>query len=561
MVLNPPLPHVNAMAATTQASEKEVETKTPEILDENTQESPSLKSVSSSPTSSPAVSSDSQELEKDSQRLEELEGLISKSFKNADRELKQTARYLKEIKDRHLYKVKDYTTWKDYVEAKFPFTRRYADYQITYVEVFDVVAEQNEEHSVPLPTNEAQTRALAGLLPEEKAELWIDGCQRSSGKVPKRKTMAELARTYKAEKEQQKLATLPAKDKSKKRRKTPQIKKNDYVYILKVNRDEDRAYQGYWGLVSEVSDLEDSTAIQYRITLPQGEVTLVDRFPDVPSEATVKKISLKGAQRKSWTDLHEKLARVYQNLSDNSKDKNYKEPVVSTLIEYFGRHKQELSITSLESDLLSTLEEKFKLIDKKPNTDREEDDTREKQQSFQAETEVKTKESEESNKEVEKSELATAITESSINASPEDHDLRKLYATWRTRQEFAELTGISEYQLRKLFNTKEFKENKTLGYATHYKLPIEIDRSGNAYKYRVNCDGLLTYSELIEKHPELADFKKFTKEARLKDRKIKRLNFLNNRKLESEYLLYQYIFDKSTGLFKIEIFQKKNRKS
>lgn|GEM_PF-4265532 len=160
-----------------------------------------------------------------------------------------------------------------------------------------------------------------------------------------------------------------------------------------------------------------------------------------------------------------------------------------------------------------------------------------------------------------KSDLAIEKAKSTTNTPPESYDLRNLYATWRTRQEFSELTGISEYQLRKLFNTKEFKENQTLGYATHYKLPIEIDRSGNAYKYRVNCDGLLTYSELIEKHPELADFKKFTKEARLKDRKIKRLNFLNNRKLESEYLLYQYIFDKSTGLFKIEISQKKNRKS
>ncbi|MGB5712624.1 MAG: hypothetical protein WBM44_17145 [Waterburya sp.] len=81
--------------------------------------------------------------------------------------------------------------------------------------------------------------------------------------------------------------------------------------------------------------------------LPQANLTILDRFPDVPTEAKLTKHDLRGKRKDSWDILHKRLTRIYQKVSENVNDKNFKEQVISNLLEYFGRKKQEPSIDLL----------------------------------------------------------------------------------------------------------------------------------------------------------------------------------------------------------------------
>jgi|GEM_PF-4348960 len=317
--------------------------------------SPNLKNISESQlaTSNASASDGHKEIDENAlQRLRELETQVQECLHIVGGEIKTISRCLKEIRDKKLYENEGFEAWKDYIADRFPFTVRYANYHITFVEVFDLITKINsEEHSVPLPTNEAQTRALAGLDSEDRLKVWTTSCETSNSEVPSRQIVAEEARKVKAENKQKELNSKPKKKGKGKNKKPTSLKKGDFAYIKKVDDDKQRAYVGYWGKIEAKTKQDDAIGVQYRLVLPQGNLILRDRFPDLPSEAKLVKLKLEKAGKKSWNNLHRRLTRIYQNVSDNRNDENFKESIVSNLLEYFGRQKQNTSLTDLENDL------------------------------------------------------------------------------------------------------------------------------------------------------------------------------------------------------------------
>jgi hypothetical protein len=68
---------------------------------------------------------------------------------------------LREIRDQRLYRIKNYTNFDVYCEAKWGMPRRYADLLIRAAEVYSNV--ENNCSQRLLPTNESQCRELARL--------------------------------------------------------------------------------------------------------------------------------------------------------------------------------------------------------------------------------------------------------------------------------------------------------------------------------------------------------------------------------------------------------------
>ena len=497
-----------------------------EVVDESDRDvPPDLKNISESQlaTSSTSASDGQKEIDENSlKRFKELEAQIQESLHIVRGENNTISYCLKEIRDNELYKNEGFKTWKDYVVDRFPFTVRYANYQITFVEVIDLVIEKNnslvtennsEEQSVPLPTNEAQTRALSGLGSDDIWKAWTTSCEVSNSEVPNRQTVAEVARKIKAENKQKELNSKPKKKGKGKSKKTTSLKKGDFAYIKKVDDDGQRAYVGYWGKIEAKTKQDDAIEVEYSLSLPQGDLVLSDRFPDVPSEAKLVKLKLKGAQKKSWNDLHKRLTRIYQNVSDNRNEENFKEPIVSNLLEYFGRRKQDTFITDLESDLLRAVEDKLKLLDNPLRADGDEatgdnavgnkEPDREEATEVSSENKdensgtnndsdtefsdspVETDEPPETQVEDEKKELTPEKAENSTITSADGDDLKKQYAVWRKRKDFLEQTGISERTLNIFFDKKKFEEGQLRRYATFksHKVPVEIDRSKKPFKY------------------------------------------------------------------------------
>lgn len=538
-----------------------------EVLNEGEQDySPKLKNVSEyqlTTTSSSDVPSSGQPEEiidqRALQRLKDLEAQVQVSLHIVGGELRSSSRCLKEIKDYTLYELEGFKTWKAYIEAKFPFTLRYANYHITFVEVFDLITQTNsEEHSVPLPTSEAQTRALAGLTDEEVLKVWATSCQASDNKVPNRHTVTEKAREVKAENKQRQLQGKPKKKKGK-RNKPAGIKEGDFAYIKRADDDQQRTFVGYWGKIEAKTKQDDAIEVEYSLSLPQGDLVLSDRFPDVPSEAKLVKLKLKGAQKKSWNDLHKRLTRIYQNVSDNRNEENFKEPIVSNLLEYFGRRKQDTFITDLESDLLRAVEDKLKLLDKPFRADGDENvsDSDEKNVSADQEGEIEDKneskgddsssdnlqdaiETEETppdraRKEQPKPDTETADSaelttdnkaeeianadDSSKTSSNSDSSKESDVSGWKTSSEFADLTGISESKLKRTIDERKKPNQKTISFPCD-NLPINAQISKEPYRYRVLTDRLLSYDSLIEKYPKLTSNKSFLKLTEDRNRKI-----------------------------------------
>lgn len=140
-------------------------------------------------------------------RLAELEAVIKKDMKGFIR----VGMALKEIKDKRLYRSK-YTTWKDYLKGEWDISRAYGD---RYIDAFEVIEnlnssfrksapigalldedgpDQNVHHGghseedsdafeFPFPKNEAQTRPLTLLKPEQQPEAWKMAVRMSGYKV------------------------------------------------------------------------------------------------------------------------------------------------------------------------------------------------------------------------------------------------------------------------------------------------------------------------------------------------------------------------------------------
>jgi hypothetical protein len=74
-----------------------------------------------------------------------------------------------------------YGSWKEYCEKEFQFSKQHAYRLLDFVETKNLLA---GSHQLVTPERESQTRPLAKLEPEEKAEAWARAVDDAGGKQP-----------------------------------------------------------------------------------------------------------------------------------------------------------------------------------------------------------------------------------------------------------------------------------------------------------------------------------------------------------------------------------------
>ena len=72
-----------------------------------------------------------------------------------------------------------YGSWREYCEAEFQMSSRHAYRLLAFVEVKNVLCDQ-----LVTPEHESQTRPLAGLSNEKKAEVWARAVDAALGEQP-----------------------------------------------------------------------------------------------------------------------------------------------------------------------------------------------------------------------------------------------------------------------------------------------------------------------------------------------------------------------------------------
>jgi hypothetical protein len=117
----------------------------------------------------------------------------------------RTATALREIRDRKFYRLNGYTSFETFVRERFNLSRPYAYQLIDAATTVDELASMkvsatadtsDTADTTPLP-NERQARALSGLTPAEKKEVWDESLAAApEGKV----TAAHVAKVRKQKK-------------------------------------------------------------------------------------------------------------------------------------------------------------------------------------------------------------------------------------------------------------------------------------------------------------------------------------------------------------------------
>lgn len=105
-------------------------------------------------------------------RLQEFEGTIERGLQT----FYEVGYALSEIREQRLYRA-EYGTFEDYCQERWNMRRNYANKLIAASEIAG-----NLGTIVPKPENEAQTRPLAKLPPDEQGEAWEEAVKRSGGK-------------------------------------------------------------------------------------------------------------------------------------------------------------------------------------------------------------------------------------------------------------------------------------------------------------------------------------------------------------------------------------------
>ena len=97
----------------------------------------------------------------------------------------QVAHALRTIRDDRLFEEAGYTSWATYLERRWQRTDRWA----RLIVEGDAVVSQVAEHlpaDVPPPTRLADAQALAGLPPEQAADIWEEAVEEAGPTPPKR---------------------------------------------------------------------------------------------------------------------------------------------------------------------------------------------------------------------------------------------------------------------------------------------------------------------------------------------------------------------------------------
>lgn len=143
------------------------------------------------------------------QELLEIENRI---FKVTEAFFVELGGYLKQIRDRGLYKTRGYKSFAKYCGDRFGYGRTQVHHIIAAAEVVNNLKKENVHRGEQflLPTSERQVRHLAKLEPEEQVTVWVKATEGNNGKIPtgrriqqivcnlKKPNMESLA-TYKVE--------------------------------------------------------------------------------------------------------------------------------------------------------------------------------------------------------------------------------------------------------------------------------------------------------------------------------------------------------------------------
>ncbi|MGL5922862.1 hypothetical protein [Chroococcidiopsis sp.] len=167
-----------------------------------------------------------------------LELKIDKAFSKAESIFREAVAALKEIRDRRLYRNTQ-ATFEEYCNIRFRFSRR-RPYQLIDAAV---VLENLQECAQPvhiLPDKESQCREIARLKdPQDRREAWAEIT--SEGKIAPIKEIKSIV------------------ERIKEKSFTPYTKRSEYQVgdVVKVKARGSstlRPYDGYWGIVDDITD-------------------------------------------------------------------------------------------------------------------------------------------------------------------------------------------------------------------------------------------------------------------------------------------------------------------
>ena len=105
----------------------------------------------------------------------ELQEIENKIFRVSEAFFVELGGYLKQIRDRGLYKMRGYKSFGKYCNDRFGYGRTQVHHIIAATEVINNLKEENVHHGEHflLPTSERQVRHLAKLEPEKQVEVWV----------------------------------------------------------------------------------------------------------------------------------------------------------------------------------------------------------------------------------------------------------------------------------------------------------------------------------------------------------------------------------------------------
>ena len=153
---------------------------------------------------------------------QELLEIENKIFQVTEAFFVELGGYLKQIRDRGLYKTRGYKSFAKYCSDLFGYGRTQVHHIIAAAEVVNNLKSENVHRGEQflLPTSERQVRHLAKLEPEEQVTVWVKAIEDNNGKIPTgakiqqivrnlKEPSMELSRTYKVEQQSSTESTHP----------------------------------------------------------------------------------------------------------------------------------------------------------------------------------------------------------------------------------------------------------------------------------------------------------------------------------------------------------------
>ncbi|MDJ0590166.1 MAG: hypothetical protein QNJ72_09260 [Pleurocapsa sp. MO_226.B13] len=312
-------------AASTPEETKEV---SPETALEAPTEPPVKKeeTVSDLTQTNSSTEIDSTQDEEDREKREEFDRLdreAKEAFATSNKAFESGMWSLKEIKDKKLFSVK-YKTFGEYCEKEFPFTLRYANYQINFVSIKKLL---EREHDVPiLPTSEAQVRCLAGKPEAKIKEVWLKACKKvkDADAPPSRETVQAVLKNI------EQSQALPS-----------ELPTGTWVMLRSASDDKHKQLVRSWGKIKVVHSKT------YTVLFPEGEIKAVPK-------TAVQEIELTEAQKKEREEMLTKLGELYEHGTVEES-----QGITHVVVRYLEK-KQDVSFSDADRAVLAALLEVYR---------------------------------------------------------------------------------------------------------------------------------------------------------------------------------------------------------